>query len=200
MHDDKVTWGTALTIINEVPFQTYNGIPVTPDVVTFNFIPPQVQPIEAEESSASITYTWTNGASPPDPEYMISEYSVPLTSILPGYPVAGQVGFTTAAPNLVTVGSVVTISGASPSQYNGTFTVVRAQTGNGFSVANTETATPTLGSATATVVGVFQMTINTLEYSPGVLIYWVSGAPGVSGLDLTKTQVVSKRKSVLIDF
>ena len=192
-----VQYGSVFRFINDMdgPFTSLDGIVVDPDIVSITFTPtalPNTTPTPA-------TFTYTNGATPPDPSYMVSRFELPIASVTPSYPIPGQVGYTTTGNNNFIVGQTITIAGISPTGYNGAFTVAAVQNDGGFSVINSTVTAPTMTSAAVTAKGIYYMDVDTTAYNPGVWDYYISGDPGPSGLDLTKTKVRSQIYSLLVE-
>jgi hypothetical protein len=169
-----------------LPFTSLAGTVVDPDVVTIGFLPPGVA---NTAPPTAISFTYTNGVTPPDPTYTVNRQSFSIATVTPSYPAVGQVGFTTSTPNDLVVGQTVTIAGVSPSGYSGTFLVAGVQGGNEFSVLNSTVTTPSLTSATVTANGVYYAQFDVSTYPTGAWKVFISGAPGTSVLDTTKTKV-----------
>ena len=90
--------------------------------------------------------------------------SFSITGATPSTPSSGNVTYTTSTANGFVPGQVVTITGVSPSGYNGTFTIVTVPTATTFTVTNATTGTATTSSATATISQVMGGTA-TITYS-----------------------------------
>ena len=54
--------GTSLRLLTDKPFTSISGTVVNPDVVTLTY---------SVQGQTETVYTWTNGNSPPDPDYVI---------------------------------------------------------------------------------------------------------------------------------
>lgn len=189
-----VQWGSTFRFVNDEPFKALDGSIVNPDVVIISFVPTRGQ--------QCVSYTYTNGATPPDPDFMISPLTYNIAAVTPSYPAVGSVTVLVTSPEvLFRVGYSVTITGLSPSGYNGTFEItglVNVGGVQGFSIQNATTTAPTLTDATVTVNGVFYEDVDTTEYSNGTWTYWIAGEPGTSGLDVTKTKVRSEIQTLLV--
>jgi hypothetical protein len=192
-----VQYGSVFRFINDMdgPFTSLDGVVVDPDIVSITFTPTA----SPNSTPTPVTFTYTNGAIPPDPSYMVNRFELPIASVTPSYPVPGQVGYTTTGNNNFIVGQTVTIAGISTAGYNGTFTVAAVQSDGGFSVINSTTTTPTVSSPTVTANGIYYMDVDTTAYTTGVWEYYISGEPGPSGIDLTKTKVRSQIYSLLVE-
>ena len=184
--DDSIDWGSTFRLqTGWQPFKSLDGVVVDPDVVMFGFCVPG--------STTDTMFTWTNGATPPDPTYTIQRKIVTITAITPGNPSTGNVLCETSTAHNYYIGETVTIAGVSPSGYSGTFIVVTVPGPTTFSVANATTGTATLTSATSTETGAFYIDVDTTVYMPvyisGPWSCWIQGEPGTSGLDITATKV-----------
>lgn len=187
MYDDdenSIEWGSTFRLQNRKPFTSLDGVVVDPDVVIFNFCLPD---------GTSQEFTWTNGATPPDPTYTIMRKVVSITAVTPSDPATGSVLYETSTAHNYWPGKTITIVGVSPSGYSGVFQVATVPSATTFTVVNATTGVATLTSATSTETGVFYMDIDSTVFMPvyvaGTWNFWVQGKPGVSGLDLTKTNV-----------
>ena len=190
INKETVQWGTTFRFINNKPFTSLGGVVIDPDVVIITFVPTEGNPV---------FFTYTNGTSPPDPDFRVNRLAFDIASVTPSYPTVGSVGYITSEANELKVGDTITISGVSASGYSGKFKVAGVQSDTGFSIVNATVTTPTLASAKVAVNGVYYEDVDTTDYNPGVWSYWIEGAPVTSGLDTTKTKVRSKKKSLLVE-
>lgn len=184
--DDTINWGSTFRLqTGWQPFTSLDGTVVDPDVVIFGFCYPG--------ATADVTFTWTNGATPPDPTYTIQRKIVTITAVTPSNPAVGSVLYTTATAHNYYVGETVTIAGVSPAGYSGVFQVASVLSPTTFTVTNATTGAATLTSATSTETGAFYVDIDTMQYMPtyvtGPWPCWIQGEPGTSGLDVTRTKV-----------
>lgn len=184
--DDSIDWGSTFRLqTGWQPFTSIDGTVVDPDVVTFGFCLPG--------STTNQVFTWTNGAVPPDPTYNVERKVITITAVTPGNPSVGNALYTSSTNHNYYIGETVTLAGITPVGYSGTFIVVSVPTLTTFSVANATTGVAVLTAATSTETGAFYMDVNTTLYMPtyiqGPWNCWIQGAPGTSGLDVSKTQV-----------
>lgn len=184
--DDSIYWGSAFRLqTGWQPFTSLDGVVVDPDVVTFGFCFPG--------GTANQVFTWTNGASPPDPTYNIQRRVVNITAVTPSNPAVGSVLYVASSAHNYSIGMTITIAGVAPSGYSGIFTVATMPSPTSFTVTNATTGTAVLTAATSTEKGAFFMIVDTVLYMPtyvsGSWDCWIQGAPGTSGLDVTKTKV-----------
>jgi hypothetical protein len=190
--EDIIDWGSSFRLqTGWQPFTSIDGVVVDPDVVTFGFAYPG--------ATADEVFTWTNGATPPDPTYTIQRKVITITAVTPSDPATGSVLYQSStphnyqAPTSIQPGTTTTIAGISPSGYSGVFQVATTPTPNTFTIVNATTGTPTLTSATSTETGSFYMEIDTVAYMPtyisGPWPCYIQGEPGISALDVTQTKV-----------
>lgn len=106
-----------------------------------------------------------------------------ITAVTPSSPATNQVTYSTTTP--VPVGVPVTISGASPAGYNGTFVVSASNPGTSFTVTNATTGTAT---GTITFTGVVRYTAAN-NYKVGHLVTMTGHSP--TGFNLTSQLVVA---------
>ena len=180
--DQAIEWGSTVRLQTKPsqPFTSIDGIVIDPDIVIFNLCPP---------NSAAVTFTWTNGATPPDTTYTIQRKVVTIAAVTPSTPAVGSVLYATATAHNYWPGKTITIAGVSPSGYSGVFAVASTPTPTTFSVVNATVGTPVLTSATSTETGAFYIEIDNSAYPPGLWACWIQGEPGISALDVTKTKV-----------
>lgn len=184
--EDSVDWGSIFRLqTGWYPFTSIDGVVVDPDVVMIGFCYPS--------GTADVVFTWTNGATPPDPTNTIKRKVVSLTAVTPSDPAVGSVLYTSSTNHNYYAGETITIAGVTPSGYSGTFIVATVPSLTTFTVVNATIGTATLASATSTEKGSFYADIDTTVYQPtyvaGVWNCWIQGEPGTSGLDTTKTKV-----------
>ena len=199
--DNSIEWGSTFRLqTGRKPFTSIDGVVIDPDVVTFGFCWPG--------GTVDQVFTWTNGATPPDPTYNIQRKVMTITAVTPGNPSVGNVLYATnvahnyQAPTSINPGTTITIAGISPSGYSGVFQVATVPSPTTFTVVNATTGTPVLTSATSTETGAFYIEIDTTIYMPSYVAgdwpCYIQGEPGVSGLDVTQTKV-RKNKILFIN-
>jgi hypothetical protein len=195
MYDDDndiIDWGSTFRLqTGWTPFTSIDGVVIDPDVVIFGFSYPG--------ATADVIFTWTNGASPPDPTHTIQRKVVSITSVTPSDPATGSVLYATSTPHnyqaatAIGPGTTITTAGVSPSGYSGVFQVATVPSPTTFTIVNATTGTATLISATSTETGSFYIEIDTTFYMPtyisGSWPCYIQGEPGVSALDITQTKV-----------
>jgi hypothetical protein len=106
--------------------------------------------------------------------------TIAITGVTPSSPSAGKVTYT--AVNGLNVGDSVTITGLSPSGYNGTFTVTNTSSST-FAVTNATTTTPTdvIGTASGSTGSFGSGEVKVARYVSGNSIEIISTAPITNG-------------------
>jgi hypothetical protein len=90
--EDIIDWGSSFRLqTGWQPFTSIDGVVVDPDVVTFGFAYPG--------ATADEVFTWTNGATPPDPTYTIQRKVITITAVTPSDPATGSVLYQSSTPH-----------------------------------------------------------------------------------------------------